>query len=142
MGERSARGTPQNVIEWKYEKEEWRDLLTLWNGQPLEYDTIGNPTSYGYLRTTRREFEWIGRQLQSMSVCHMSYTTNIAYGYNAQGQRIRQSITGESGETVTTQYFYNGEILAGQISDDGKTLVFYYDNNGQIFGFRYNNTTI
>ena len=43
----TVSGTPLNTIEWKYWNEEWRDLLSLWNGQPLEYDAIGNLTAYG-----------------------------------------------------------------------------------------------
>lgn len=55
------------------------------------------------------------------------------------GERISRTITGENGQAITTRYIYNGGILAGQSWDDGKTLEFYYDNNGEYFGFRYNN---
>ncbi len=45
----------------------------------------------------------------------------------------------ETGEPVTTEYFYNGSILAGQKTGDD-VLIFMYDNNGDIFGFTYNGT--
>ena len=40
---------------------------------------------------------------------------------------------------TTTEYFYNGEILAGQKTGDD-VIVFMYDNNGDTFGFIYNGT--
>lgn len=132
-------GTPKKESEWSYANTEWGDLLTLWSGQPVEYDAIGNPTAYGYNGHNRREYTWTGRRLDAMSICHVTYTTNIVYGYNGAGERISRTITGENGQAITTRYIYNGGILAGQSWDDGKTLEFYYDNNGEYFGFRYNN---
>ena len=118
---------------------EWGDLLTLWNGQPVEYDTLGNPTAYGYNGHNRREYSWTGRRLDAMSICHVTYTTNIVYGYNGSGERISRTIRGENGQANTTRYIYNGEILAGESREDGRRLEFYYDNNGEYFGLRYNN---
>ena len=61
----------------------------------------------------------------------------ISYAYNADGQRISKTLTQFGEESVTTEYFYNGEILAGQKTGND-VLVFMYDNNGDIFGFTYN----
>ena len=58
----------------------------------------------------------------------------ISYAYNGDGQRVSKTVYG-----TTTEYFYNGEILAGQKTGDD-VIVFMYDNNGDTFGFIYNGT--
>ena len=58
----------------------------------------------------------------------------ISYAYNGDGQRVLKTVNG-----ITTEYFYNGEILAGQKTGDD-VIVFMYDNNGDAFGFIYNET--
>ena len=45
----------------------------------------------------------------------------------------------ETNEVTTTEYFYNGSILAGQKTGND-TIIFMYDNNGDVFGFTYNGT--
>ncbi len=98
----------------------WSDLLTDFNGTPITYDEIGNPLTMG-----SRELSWRGRQLM-----HLSDGDNeISYAYNGDGQRVSKTVNG-----TTTEYFYNGELLAGQKTGDS-ILVFMYDNNGDIFGF-------
>ena len=54
--------------------------------------------------------------------------------YNVDGQRISKIVNG-----TETEFFYNGSILAGQKTGNN-TLVFMYDNNGDIFGMVYNGT--
>ena len=58
----------------------------------------------------------------------------VSYAYNGDGQRVSKTYNG-----TTTEYFYNGEILAGQKTDDD-VIVFMYDNNSDAFGFIYNET--
>lgn len=58
----------------------------------------------------------------------------VTYAYNGDGQRVSKTYNG-----TTTEYFYNGEILAGQKTGDD-VIVFMYDNNGDAFGFIYNET--
>ena len=54
--------------------------------------------------------------------------------YNWKSRRVSKTVNG-----TTTEYFYNGEILAGQKTGDD-VIVFMYDNNGYAFGFIYNET--
>ena len=51
---------------------------------------------------------------------------------NADGQRISKTV-----EDVTTEFFYAGDILAGQKTGDN-ILMWIYDNNGSYIGFTYN----
>ena len=107
-------------ITYSYGDSVWSDLLTDFNGTPITYDEIGNPLTMG-----SRELSWRGRQLT-----HLSDGDNeISYAYNGDGQRVSKTVNG-----TTTEYFYNGELLAGQRTGDS-ILVFMYDNNGDIFGF-------
>ena len=111
---------------WSYSDSAWSDLLTDFNGKTISYDEIGNPTTIG-----SQSLSWSGRQLQEITDSENTYT----YLYNTDGQRVSKTING-----VTTEYFYNGSILAGQKTGD-KTLVFMYDNTGDIFGFTYDGQT-
>ena len=58
----------------------------------------------------------------------------ISYAYNGDGQRVSKTVNG-----TTTEFIYNGDILAGQKTGDD-VLVFMYDNNGDPFGFICNGT--
>lgn len=111
---------------WSYTDSAWSDLLTEFNGKTISYDEIGNPTTIG-----NQSLSWNGRQLQEITDSENTYT----YLYNADGQRVSKTVNG-----VTTEYFYNGSILAGQKTGND-TLVFMYDNNGDTFGFTYNGET-
>ena len=111
---------------WSYTDASWSDLLTSYNGISISYDEIGNPTAIG-----SQSLSWNGRQLQQI----VDGTNTYSYAYNTDGQRVSKTVNG-----VTTEYFYNGSILAGQKTGDD-TLVFMYDNNGDPFGFVYNDET-
>ena len=92
----------------------------------MEVDEIGNMTKFnGY------DFNWNGRRLESISQDGVEL---ISYKYNIDGQRVSKTV----GNT-TTEYFYNGDILAGQKTGND-VLIFMYDNNGDVFGFEYNGT--
>ena len=118
-------GEAVKTLSWRYENDTWRDLLTNYNGNDVTYDEIGNPVTIG-----RTDLTWVGRQL--MQVANENNT--ISYAYNGDGQRVSKTVNG-----TTTEYFYNGEILAGQKTGDD-VIVFMYDNNGDTFGFIYNGT--
>lgn len=111
---------------WTYGDSTWSDLLTNFNGQVATYDEIGNPLTIG-----SKSFEWDGRQLRSIT----DGLNTSSYIYNADGQRILKNVNG-----IKTEYFYNGEILAGQKTGDD-IIAFMYDSNGDVFGFILNGTT-
>lgn len=123
---------PQNTYTWAYTDSTWSDLLTNFNGTAISYDEIGNPVSLDDV-----QLSWNGRQLQQITGAEGE---TLSYCYNTDGQRISKTMTETDGTVTTTEYFYNGSILAGQKCGDN-TLVFMYDNNGQYYGFTYNGTT-
>lgn len=97
-------------------------------------DEIGNPVNIG-----DAVLEWNGRQLQSINNGDYS----VVYSYNTDEQRVKKVVsTSDNSMTYTYEYFYNGEILAGQKLtkvEDGVeknyTLAFMYDKDGDAFGF-------
>ncbi len=123
---------PQNTYTWAYTDSTWSDLLTNFNGTAISYDEIGNPVSLDDV-----QLSWNGRQLQQITGAEGEI---LSYCYNTDGQRISKTMTETDGTVTTTEYFYNGSILAGQKCGDN-TLVFMYDNNGQYYGFTYNGAT-
>ena len=110
---------------WTYGNNIWSDLLTSFNGQTITYDEIGNPLTIG-----SQTLSWNGRQLRQIADGNNTYS----YAYNVDGQRVSKTVNG-----ITTEYFYNGSILAGQKTGEN-TLVLMYDNDGTAFGFTYNGT--
>ncbi len=68
------------------------------------------------------------------------YRTIHDYEYNAAGQRISKTTTSPIGDSVTTEFIYNGDQLVGQKTSDGsEDLVFLYDDAGSYIGFVYRN---
>ena len=99
----------------------------------FQSDTIGNITNVGGVV----DLNWNGRRLESII---QGGTEVLSYEYNVDGQRVSKTfIDPETNTTYTTEYFYNGSILAGQ-KRGNDVLVFMYDNNGDVFGFTYNGT--
>ena len=99
----------------------------------FQSDEIGNITNVSGVV----DLEWNGRRLESIS---QGGTEILSYDYNIDGQRTKKIVTDPTtGTTTTTEFFYNGSILAGQKTGDN-VLIFMYDNNGDVFGFTYNGT--
>ena len=119
-------GSLQDTITWNYADSTWGDLLTSFDGKSITYDAIGNPVTYG-----NYTINWNGRRLESIN---LNDTEVLSYSYNIDGQRVSKTYEG-----VTTQYFYNGDILAGEKTGNN-VIIYMYDNNGDIFGFTYNGT--
>jgi len=66
------------IKSYTYGNSEWKDLLTVYNGETITYDDIGNPLTYRNGMT----FTWQnGRQLASVS---QNETTVATYTYDAQ----------------------------------------------------------
>ena len=101
-------------------------MLTSLDGTSITHDEIGNPITYG-----NYTINWNGRRLESIN---WNDTEVLSYEYNIDGQRVSKTYEG-----VTTEYFYNGSILAGEKTGNN-VIIYMYDNNGDIFGFTYNGT--
>ncbi len=96
------------------------------NNEIIEYDQIGNPTSY--LGAT---LKWNGRQLTS----YTKGNNAISYKYDADGLRTTKTVNG-----VTSKYFYVNGQLHYEERSNGTKLYFFYDSNGYLTGLEYNNT--
>ncbi len=118
-------GEVLDTKSWSYGDTVWSDLLTDFNGTAITYDEVGNPLTIG-----SKELSWLGRQLTQIT----DGEEEISYAYNGDGQRVSKTVNG-----TTTEFIYNGDILAGQKTGND-VLVFMYDNNGDPFGFICNGT--
>lgn len=109
-----------------YGDDNWKDLLTEYNGNEITYDEIGNPLTY-YNGT---EFKWtMGRRLKSAV---RSDGVKIKYTYNADGLRTSKTIN-----NIKFNYYWNGDKLTAQINGDNNKWYFRYDEDTPI-GFEYN----
>ncbi len=110
----------KNGKTYTYGDEDWKDLLTSFDGKPILYDAQGNPTSYlGHTLTWEK-----GRQLKSFD--------DITYTYNANGIRTSKTVDG-----VTHTYTLDGaKILREEWSNN--TLIPLYDNEDSVCGIVYN----
>lgn len=104
-------------IEYLHNDNEWKDLLTSYNGTNIKYDEIGNPTSY--LGNT---LDWQGRQLVSLS----NDNSKVTYTYDSNGLRVSKTVNG-----VKTYYQYSGDKLLYQETGNQK-LYFWYDAFGNL----------
>lgn len=107
-------------ITYNYSDSTWRDLLTAYNGQQIDYDTQGNPTSYlGHTLIWEK-----GRQLKS-------YDSNV-YTYNANGVRTSKTVNG-----VRHEFVLDGNKIFRETWEDN-TIVSLYNDEDIICGIIYN----
>lgn len=118
-----ALGTPVETISYSYDDDNWKDLLTNYDGQFLTYDPIGNPLTY----RDGMSFTWAGRQLTTATV--NGETTS--YTYNQEGIRTSKTVDG-----VTSDYLVDGSTIVAQRTGYD-TLWFMYDSDGTRVGFTY-----
>lgn len=117
----------QNVHTYEYE-EEWKDLLTSYDGQKITYDEIGNPIQY----RNGMELEWtFGKRLQGIT----NEEQDIAYGYDFEGNRITKTVNG-----LTTKFYYDDSHLVYQENAEDQ-IWFCYDTDGNSVGFILNETS-
>lgn len=98
--------------------------LTSVNGAAIEYDDLGNPTTY-----KGNTFVWTqGRKLASGSIGW----TDFAYTYDGNGMRYEKDVDGE-----ITEYYYNGTQLIAENREYEGRIYYIYDATG-IAGMIYN----
>jgi len=116
------------IKSYTYGNSEWKDLLTVYNGETITYDDIGNPLTYrkGMTLTWQN-----GRQLASVS---QNGTTVATYIYDADGLRTSKTV----GETVTEYYWMNGTLYGQKTGSE--YIFFLYDENGNVYGFVVKNS--
>ena len=122
----SLDGRDYVVVQYTYGNENWKDLLTAYNGNAITYDAIGNPLTY-YNGTT---FTWdAGRQL---STATKADGTELSFKYNDSGIRTSKTVGG-----VTTEYFLDGTSVIAEKTGNN-ILWFYYDGDGSREAVEYN----
>ena len=105
------------VVPYVYPTSGWKDQLVSFNGEVIEYDDLGNPTTY-----RNNDLIWShGRQLDKFN--------DIEYKYNADGVRTSKIVNGKK-----TEFFLDDTKLLAQ--SDGNILTFHYGNEG-VVGFTY-----
>ena len=119
-------GVATNTHTYTYPASGWKDQLTSYNGQPIEYDAIGNPTTYlGKTLTWER-----GRKLKTLTAPSLA----VSYTYGTDGTRLSKTVNG--GTTTYTN-------IAGQLVQE-KTqayeLNYYYDSTGLLTSLGYKPT--
>lgn len=123
--ELSYENAPKVLQEISYSYDSnWKDLMTKYNGESIEYDEIGNPIKYTY----GREFSWSeGRNLSSITASGNQYE----YSYNGDGLRVSKNINGE-----IVEYLYEETKLIYE-KNNAYEILFLYDENGVLVGFEY-----
>ena len=111
---------------YEYGDDNWKDLLTGFNGQAITYDEIGNPLNY----RDDMKFSWSGRQLSSVVMGN----NEISYTYNSNGIRTSKTVNG-----VVTNYNLEGTKIISETTEDN-TIWYLYDENDMVVGFEYENT--
>ena len=90
--------------------------LTSVNGAPIEYDEMGNPTTY-----KGQAFRWEqGRKLAAGTL----NGNNFAYEYDGNGMRFKKTVNGKS-----TEYYYNGTELLAE-NRNGERIYYIYGATG------------
>ena len=103
-----------------YGNDTWKDLLTSYNGQAIEYDAQGNPVKYlGHTLTWEK-----GRQLKSFD--------GNTYTYNANGIRTSKIVNGIKHEYTLDETKILRETW------EGNTLIPLYDNEDSVCGIIHN----
>lgn len=111
---------------------QWKDKLSLYNGQTIMYDAIGNPTQY--LNGTSLTWESGNR------LAHITKGLNNAeYKYNTQGIRTSKRVYNDSvSSSRETKYYYDDDNrLIALYGLFGNIMYFYYDNNGRLNSMSY-----
>ena len=106
-------GEAVDTVSYGYDNDNWRDLLTSYDGVDIDYDEIGNPLNDGTWTYTWQH----GRELERMS----DGTTAWTFTYDANGMR-----TSRTDGTTTYKYVYNGSSLV-QMTVGSNTLYFTSD---------------
>ena len=104
---------PLETVTYEYGDANWRDKLTVFNGNAIAYDAIGNPLHDGTWTYTWQN----GRQLQKM----LKAGVTAEFVYNADGLRVQKTVNG-----VVTGYTLHGKNVV-HMTKGNDELHFFYD---------------
>ena len=117
---------PLETVTYEYGDANWRDKLTVFNGNAIAYDAIGNPLHDGTWTYTWQN----GRQLQKMQKAGVT----AEFVYNADGLRVQKTVNG-----VATKYTLHGKNVVHMTSGTDE-LHFFYDAQNRPAVVVYNGT--
>ena len=106
---------------YAYQNEEWKDLLTSYNGIEIRYDGQGNQVLFG-----DRYFIW-GANLKLRDI-YDNGEHLVSYTYNESGIRTSKTVDG-----VTHTYSLNGTLVTFESYGD-IFIAYIYDENGSPIG--------
>ena len=102
-----------------YDDEDWKDLLTSFDGHELKYDSSGNPTTY--YNGQDWTFGWASnRTLSSASSSSDTGESAIGYTYDLDGIRTGKTVTEK---VYHTHKFTVNKVVAATCTRRGFTLV-------------------
>ncbi len=127
--------TNVEIINFSYDSS-WKDQLVSFGDYTIEYDDLGNPTSYN-----GKELDWNGRQLVSFK----NDTQKFYYTYDSEGYCTSKSIytlvtdsNGNETERLLTKIEFvwkDGKLIYQYTNDTKFTVKYLYDQNGEPYGF-------
>lgn len=125
----------KETINFSYDST-WKDKLTSFGNYIIEYDDLGNPTSYN-----GKELDWNGRQLVSFK----NDTQKYYYTYDSEGYCTSKSIYSlitDSNGNETEQFsskiefvWKDGKLIYQYNNDTNFTVKYLYDQNEEPYGF-------
>ena len=98
----------------------WKDQLTAFGNESIDYDAQGNPTSY------------LGHTLTWTQGNRLNTFDNTSYAYNHQGLRTQKTVNG-----VAHTYLWEGTRLISEACN-GNTMITFYGSDGSVCGILYN----
>ena len=119
-------GTALETIPYSYTDSNWKDKLTAYNGQSIEYDEIGNVVS----GIRNMIFGWgAGRKLLVALADGL-----VMFEYNADGERVQKANKG-----VITEYTLHGKLIT-HLKQGTNEMHFYYDAQNRPAMVNFNGT--
>lgn len=125
-------GLSYTETTWSYNDPYWKDLLTSYKGQTIEYDDWGRPSTY----RDNMYLMWEARNLQiAYTPTHM-----LGFGYNADNIRWNKFVCGDEGPERDIYYILDDDkILAERdMIDSGRNIDYFYNPDGTLNYFIYN----
>lgn len=127
-GNISKRTILSHEDSFSYENDQRPDLLTAYNGQPIQCDPFGNPLRW----FDGTVFSWDRGYL--LGAANNAQTgLDVSFRYDFNGNRIEKTVNGLS----HTFLWYDNQLLYDQFGRIA--LEFYYDERGIPYAFFYRN---
>ena len=112
----------------------YKNQLTAYDGQPITYDAIGNPTVW----YDGAVMSWVnGRRLASIGAT--AEHAALSFTYDSDGLRLTKTV-GTGNDAEEHRYTWQGSTLIAEAFGD-TVLEFFYDESGQPYALLVQNTS-